>query len=80
MWPSVLSLLSKIAGDQYQGAVQGLSGSAGSLASIVGLIGGGLLYDRFTGMTFILSAVLIGSVCLMSLRLFGMEKAVNVKT
>ena len=34
MWPSFLSLLSKIAGRKYQGTVQGFASSFGSLASI----------------------------------------------
>ena len=38
MWPSFLSILSKRAGYVYQGAVQGVASSFGSLASIVGLI------------------------------------------
>jgi len=37
------SLLSKIAGRRYQGTVQGFASSLGSLASIFGLILGGLL-------------------------------------
>ena len=44
MWPSVLSLLSKRAGSTHQGAVQGIAGSFGSLASIIGLTVGGILY------------------------------------
>lgn len=45
MWPSFLSLLSKTAGDRFQGAVQGLAGSVSSLASIIGLLLGGVLYQ-----------------------------------
>ena len=45
MWPSVMAVLSKVAGDAYQGAVQGFASSAGAIASIVGLILGGLLYN-----------------------------------
>ena len=36
MWPTVLSLLSKAAGSASQGAVQGLAGSLGAVASIAG--------------------------------------------
>ena len=45
MWPSVMSILSKRAGTVHQGAVQGVASSFGSLASIIGLIVGGLLYN-----------------------------------
>lgn len=44
MWPSVLSLLSKTAGDSYQGSIQGLAGSLGAVASVAGLVLGGMLY------------------------------------
>lgn len=59
MWPSVLSLLSKLAGPENQGAVQGLAGSAGGFASILGLIAGGFLFDLTGAATFIVSAGLI---------------------
>ncbi|TLX87439.1 MAG: MFS transporter, partial [Thaumarchaeota archaeon] len=42
MWPSFMSILSKRAGTVLQGAVQGVAGSFGGLASIIGLIAGGL--------------------------------------
>ena len=69
MWPSVLSLLSKVAGERYQGAVQGIAGSLGGLASVIGLVLGGLLYQQIVGLTFIVSAVLIYLSALLSLPL-----------
>src|SRR5262249_45145533 len=42
MWPSVVSQLSVAAGRTYQGAVQGLAASAGAIASILGLLVGGM--------------------------------------
>ncbi|MGC1264211.1 MAG: MFS transporter, partial [Nitrososphaeraceae archaeon] len=42
MWPSFMSILSKRAGTVLQGAVQGVAGSVGGIASIIGLIGGGV--------------------------------------
>ena len=45
MWPSVVSILSKSAGTTHQGAVQGIARSFASLASIIGLTAGGLLYN-----------------------------------
>jgi MFS family permease len=44
MWPSLLSQLSKRAGERAQGAVQGFAGGSGAMASIVGLLAGGVLY------------------------------------
>ena len=69
MWPSFLSLLSKVAPENLQGSVQGLSGSAGSLASIVGLLIGGFMYDKLQFQTFTLSAIGMFIVTLLALRL-----------
>jgi len=63
MWPSVLSLLSKLAGEENQGAVQGVAGSAGGLASILGLVAGGLLFETAGESTFLVSAALILVAC-----------------
>ena len=49
MWPSFLSLLSKITGEGYQGTIQGFACSFAGLASITGLILGGLLYEMLAG-------------------------------
>ena len=69
MWPSFLSILSKRAGYVYQGAVQGVASSFGSLASIVGLIIGGLLYSFIGGYTFLFSSGIIFVVFIMSFKL-----------
>jgi DHA1 family tetracycline resistance protein-like MFS transporter len=69
MWPSFMSILSKRAGTVLQGAVQGVAGSVGGVASIIGLIGGGVLYDMIGGATFLISAAVIFSVFVMSFRL-----------
>ncbi len=68
LWPSFLSMLSTYAGDRYQGAVQGLSSSVGSLASIIGLLGGGLLYGVVGPAMFLVPALLILITVLLSLR------------
>ncbi len=73
MWPSVLSILSKTAGDKYQGTVQGIAGSIGSIASILGLVLGGLFYNEFGAGIFVFSAVIIFSVFIMSLRLIKIK-------
>ena len=49
MWPSFMSILSKRAGTVLQGSVQGVAGSLGGLASIIGLTLGGLLYNLVGG-------------------------------
>ncbi len=72
MWPSFMSILSKRAGTDLQGAVQGVAGSIGGIASIIGLIAGGVLYNLTGGATFLVSAVIIFSVFIMSFRLSKM--------
>jgi len=69
MWPSVLSLLSKAAGKRFQGSVQGFASSLGSMASIAGLIAGGILYSSLGSLTFLVSAVTIYIVFILSFRL-----------
>jgi MFS transporter, DHA1 family, tetracycline resistance protein len=69
MWPSIMSILSKRAGNIYQGAVQGVAGSVTGVASIIGLTTGGILYNAFGGLTFLVSASVIFSVFVLSFRL-----------
>lgn len=59
MWPSVMSMLSKAAGKQHQGAVQGAAGSVGAVASIAGLVAGGLLYNWFGAWVFVIAALVV---------------------
>jgi MFS family permease len=73
MWPCILSLLSKFAGKVYQGSVQGFAMSAGSLASILGLLAGGLLYTQLKTTAFLIAALIIFSVVILSFRLIGMD-------
>jgi DHA1 family tetracycline resistance protein-like MFS transporter len=74
MWPSFLSLLSKIGGRNYQGTVQGFASSFGGLASITGLILGGLLYEMFAGRAFLLAGMIIYIVFLLNFRLRRFEQ------
>ena len=69
MWPSLLALLAKAAGKDVQGAVQGLSGSAAALASIFGLLLGGVLFERIGADVFLLAAGITAVTCLISLRI-----------
>jgi MFS family permease len=74
MWPSVVSILSKRAGTIHQGAVQGIASSFASLASIIGLIAGGLLYNLLGNTTFLISAGVIFTVFILSFRLLRIRK------
>jgi len=73
MWPSFLSILSKSADGKYQGAVQGYASSAGSLASIAGLIAGGFLYKNLGGNTMLISAGLMLVIFIASFWLLKMK-------
>jgi MFS family permease len=74
MTPSFLSLLSKIAGRRYQGTVQGFASSSGSLASVFGLILGGLLYEVLNGSAFLIAGLVIYTAFLLNFRLRRFEK------
>lgn len=78
MWPSFLSVLSKAAPAKYQGSVQGFASSSASLASIIGLILGGILYVAAGTMTFLLAAAVIYTVFLLSFKLIKLDFANNV--
>jgi hypothetical protein len=69
MWPSVVSMISKVAADRFQGAIQGVAGSVGSLASIVGLVMGGVAYSAIGVGTFLICAGIAYSAFLLALRL-----------
>ncbi len=66
MWPSLMAIISKTAGADVQGAVQGLAGSAGAVASITGLLVGGLMFGVLGGTVFVLSAAITTLVFLMA--------------
>ena len=69
MWPSLLSILAKKAGTVHQGSVQGVASSFASLASIIGLTIGGVLYNAIGATTFLISAGVIFTVFIISFRL-----------
>ncbi|MDQ3839911.1 MAG: MFS transporter, partial [Thermoproteota archaeon] len=73
MWPSVMSILSKRAGSINQGAVQGVASSFSSLASIIGLTVGGLLYNLIGEITFLISAGVIFTVFILSFQLLRLN-------
>lgn len=55
MWPSLLALISKATGEESQGAVQGFASSSAAIASIVGLLLGGVLYAQLDARIFVVS-------------------------
>jgi MFS family permease len=68
MWTSLLAILSNRAGTRYQGAVQGFAGSSGAVASLMGLLIGGLMFDRIGSTIFVFSAIILFAVFLLSFR------------
>ncbi len=79
MWPSFLSLLSKVAGGKYQGTIQGVASSFGGLASITGLILGGLLYETLAGTSFLIASLVIYTVFLLNFRLRSFEERIKAR-
>ena len=71
MWPSFMSILSRRAGSENQGVIQGVASSFGSISSIIGLIIGGVLYSIIGATTFLISAAVIFLVFIMSFRLLN---------
>ena len=56
MWPTFLALLSKAGNKRNQGAIQGYGNSMGSMASMFGLVLGGILFESISTQVFILGA------------------------
>ena len=65
MWPSLMALLSMTTDREEQGAVQGFASSGGAVASIVGLLVGGLLYGVLGTGVFLLSFAITVAVVLL---------------
>lgn len=69
MWPSFLSILGSIGSRRQQGYIQGVASSSGSLASVVGLTVGGVLYTAAGTVTFVFAAAMFVLVFLLSIHL-----------
>jgi MFS family permease len=65
--PCLLSLISQSIDKKFQGAIQGYTSSLGSAASIIGLLAGGILYDRIGAGVFVCAAAIIFVIFLMAL-------------
>jgi MFS transporter, DHA1 family, tetracycline resistance protein len=69
MWPSLLAILSQATPPDVQGAVQGLASSGGAVASIAGLLLGGLLYSVAGSGIFVIAAVITAATGALALRI-----------
>lgn len=67
MWPSLLAVLSKATDRRSQGAVQGFAGSTNAVASILGLLAGGLVYRHLGAGVFLVSTAIVVLVFLLGL-------------
>jgi DHA1 family tetracycline resistance protein-like MFS transporter len=65
MWPTFMSVLSKSSDQSLQGAVQGVAQSAGAVASIIGLIIGGVFYVSLGATLFPVAAIIILAAALL---------------
>jgi MFS family permease len=78
MWPSFLAVLSRVSGE-LQGTIQGFASSAGSAASIIGLLAGGVLYDLIGARVFLVAAAIIYLTALLSMRLQRLRARATVR-
>ncbi|MGB3590124.1 MAG: MFS transporter [Nonlabens sp.] len=62
MWPSFLSLLSSTGTKKTQGTIQGYGTSMGSIASMLGLIAGGMLFETMTTYVFMIGALMFFTI------------------
>ena len=79
MWPSIMAILSKTTDANYQGAVQGVASSVGAVASIAGLLLGGLLFAFIGASVFLISTGLTAVVFAGSLVLAWGRKTASGK-
>ncbi|CAN5424104.1 MFS transporter [soil metagenome] len=77
MWPSFVGLVSYLGSSNTQGAIQGFASSAGSLASIIGLITGALLYHSLGANVFLLASIMLLVIAIVSLSLIKIEKKIS---
>ena len=65
MWPSYLSMLSETGSPASRGRLQGVASSAGSIASIAGMLGGGAAFATLGRQTFWVAAAALGIAALL---------------
>jgi MFS family permease len=66
MWPTFMSVLSDAGGTNLQGSVQGYAQSLGAIASIIGLVLGGLAYVSFGPVLFLVAGVFVALSALLA--------------
>ncbi|GAA3980014.1 MFS transporter [Mucilaginibacter dorajii] len=74
MWPSFIALLSNTGNENVQGMIQGFAGSAGSLASIIGLVTGAFLYHILGSGLFMITAAFLLLIAFLAIPLVNIEK------
>jgi len=67
MWPSFLTLLSATGTKNTQGIIQGYGTSMGSIASMLGLVIGGMLFEKITTNVFVIGALVFVIILLLML-------------
>lgn len=77
MWPSFLALLSSTGTKQNQGAIQGYGNSMGSIASMLGLILGGMLFESISTMVFVTGALVFLVITLLMVGRFLWKRKVQ---
>jgi DHA1 family tetracycline resistance protein-like MFS transporter len=77
MWPTFVSLISNLGNEHNQGAIQGFAGSAGSLASIIGLISGAFIYGAFGSNVFLMATGLMVAIAITCFKLIPIEKEIS---
>lgn len=65
MWPSFLALLSRTGTSGTQGAIQGYGTSMGSIASMLGLVMGGILFEKIATLVFVIGSVIFLLIALL---------------
>ncbi|MEM9931466.1 MAG: MFS transporter, partial [Bacteroidota bacterium] len=70
MWPSFLAILAQRSDPSKQGTIMGYANSTGSLASIFGLVLGGILFTRLGPSVFLIGATMLFAITILSTRLF----------
>lgn len=77
MWPSFIGLMSYLGNTNTQGAIQGFASSAGSLASIIGLITGALLYHALGADVFLLASIMLLVIAISAVSLIKIEQKIS---
>lgn len=74
MWPSFLAILAQRSDPSKQGTIMGYGNSTGSLASIIGLIVGGLLFSQVGPNIFLIGSALLFVITILSIGLLRPHK------